>query len=305
GGQGEAGAVAIDHRRDVHRAVPDVQGHGQGRQHVAACVADRDDPVAVHQLETAAGELGDGGPVVLAHGGPEIDPGESAPQIGGLRGSRGRRLLAGVRGGGDGGQTDRRRGQEGGQGRRAAAHPVIFLSSRDTPPCRGRRSSYRFTGQKAATFGVSRPLSAPQPRYSPVIRRRRGVRCSGGIGGAGIRCPGGCPAMSGKRAVSWDSQASRAATISSWLRPTKFHHITSSSANGSPPISARRAPVARRSRSSARSLPRYSSGPGGVASSATVASPATTSTACSKAGFSASVQSVPGASVMSAPTRGV
>ncbi|MCW2703442.1 MAG: hypothetical protein JWQ37_1437 [Blastococcus sp.] len=34
----------------------------------------------------------------------------------------------------------------------------------------------------------------------------------------------------------------RTSTISSWERPTKFHHITRSSSNGSPPSRNTRAP---------------------------------------------------------------
>ena len=42
------------------------------------------------------------------------------------------------------------------------------------------------------------------------------------------------------------SQSSRARATSSWVRPTKFHHMTRSSAYGSPPSSSSRAPSRRR-----------------------------------------------------------
>ena len=46
------------------------------------------------------------------------------------------------------------------------------------------------------------------------------------------------PARSGRPA----SQSRRASTISSWVRPTKFHHISRSSVIGSPPRTSTRAP---------------------------------------------------------------
>jgi hypothetical protein len=54
------------------------------------------------------------------------------------------------------------------------------------------------------------------------------------------------------------SQASRAATISSCVRPTKFHHMTMSDSNGSPP--RRNSVESRSARTSIRSrrMPRYS-----------------------------------------------
>src|SRR3712207_8901277 len=45
-------------------------------------------------------------------------------------------------------------------------------------------------------------------------------------------------------------------------RATKFHHITSRSVNGSPPISISRVSEPARRRSDERPAPRYSSGPG-------------------------------------------
>jgi transposase len=48
-------------------------------------------------------------------------------------------------------------------------------------------------------------------------------------------------------------QSSRASTISSWERPTKFHHITRGSSNGSPPSRNTRAPAIRQ----LRDLTRY------------------------------------------------
>ena len=42
--------------------------------------------------------------------------------------------------------------------------------------------------------------------------------------------------------MSRRSQAFRNATISSWLRPTKFHHMTICSSNGSPPNKIARQP---------------------------------------------------------------
>ncbi len=60
-----------------------------------------------------------------------------------------------------------------------------------------------------------------------------------GSGGAGSRLPA-YPSTRPKRSDS-ACHSSRKATISSWDRPTKFHHMTIDSRNGSPPRSTTRA----------------------------------------------------------------
>ncbi len=61
----------------------------------------------------------------------------------------------------------------------------------------------------------------------------RGLSAMVGIGGASITFSSRLT-TGGKRG-SRRSQAERNATISSWLRPMKFHHMTMSSPNGTPP----------------------------------------------------------------------
>src|SRR5919202_190409 len=93
--------------------------------------------------------------------------------------------------------------------------------------------------------------------------------------------------------------------ISSPERPTKFHHMTIRSSNGSPPSSSSRVGPAARTRTVRRPVPRYSIAPTSSGASSTSADPDEASTAYSKSGSSGSSTSAPAASSRSAPTSGV
>src|SRR3954451_1977577 len=120
-----------------------------------------------------------------------------------------------------------------------------------------------------APIGLELPVPG-RPSDQPTVRpwRSRALSCTVGSAGAGKG--------SALQLETWPNrrpaiQSPRACTISSWERPTKFHHITRSSSNGSPPSRTTRASPGASTVNSDRPGARYSSDPG-----VTVASPTST-----------------------------
>ena len=122
-----------------------------------------------------------------------------------------------------------------------AHHGVALTPRAARQPVRPDHWSH---GPDPGSDGARRQPAAP--------RRRSAAGLEPGVGqrGGGDRAAGGRRrrSRSGRRrtrevswivpllSVIWAIQSARAATISSWSRPTKFHHITISSPNGRPPI---------------------------------------------------------------------
>src|SRR6185437_4967724 len=83
----------------------------------------------------------------------------------------------------------------------------------------------------------------------------RGRNVAFGSGGAGRRDTAPRYPSTAPKRSSWSCHICLYNTMSSWLRPTKFHHITNCSGNGGPPSSTARAGLWPRLTSSRRSLP--------------------------------------------------
>ena len=103
-------------------------------------------------------------------------------------------------------------------------------------------------------------------------------------------------ALDHPEALDPPSQASRAATTSSPERPMKFHHMTTSSPNGSPPSTSTRAPSAPAVTDTppgCRAAPTTPSSPRATARSPSVTDPASTSTDTSKPSGTGSTTDAP------------
>jgi hypothetical protein len=96
--------------------------------------------------------------------------------------------------------------------------------------------------------------------------------------------------------------------ISSPDRAAKFHHISSGSPNGTPPITKNRAsrrPLAGDRRIPDRPAGRCASSPGVMSAPATTAEPSTATTPCSKSSRTGSVKSSPPGTATSYPASGL
>lgn len=187
--------------------------------------------------------------------------------------------------------TPRCRPPERGTTRRQIPHRSLSPAATISPETSlfSTRSRWH-TASSAGNTDAANCVNAFRTWPEPAVRnpaqdglRGRGLSRRFGSPGAGIRS-GPCPATTPNRCGSAPSQSARAAAISSWLRPTKFHHITRSSANGSPP--SRIASAVPANVSDSRPVPRYSNGPGVSSTSATCTDPSSRSRAYSKSGRS-------------------
>src|ERR1035441_1662572 len=80
------------------------------------------------------------------------------------------------------------------------------------------------------------------------------------------------------------AHARHASEISSWVRATKFHHMKSRSAIGTPPINIARLEPRDSKRHSARPAPKYANAPGRTTVPSTKTDPLATISAYSKVG---------------------
>src|SRR3954454_21500048 len=122
-----------------------------------------------------------------------------------------------------------------------------------------------------APIGLELPVPG-RPPDQPTVRpwRSRALSRTVGSAGAGKGSALQLESLPNRRPAT---QSSRAWMISSWERPTKFHHMTSSSSNGSPPRRKARASPGVSIVNSDRPGARYSSDPGVTVVPATSTAP--------------------------------
>src|SRR3954447_19649152 len=189
-------------------------------------------------------------------------------------------------------------------GVREDALPVAIgvLGEADLLSVNGNAEAVGFLGHGRRCAGL---VGGHDLFYTPGLGRGRNVAF--GSGGAGSRAtpppqPGTAP-----RGSSCSSHICRYSAMSSWLRPTKFHHITSCSGNGGPPSSTPLAALWPRFTTSRRSRPGAWKARSAIASAvpATSTLPWSSSTPCSKTGSISRVTVAPGSTSSCAPSSAV